>query len=143
MLWLAHETMKLQKIKWRFVDRHVRILPAGDAGEAFEEPAIDLLDEAADEGLALAKPLVSWLTARDPSVSVRGISCDVATETVIISYTAAEGIASQKPIALKLRSPESVELLGYAKAAVPRLTELAEAVFAQRVSKRKLPKIPK
>jgi hypothetical protein len=143
MLWISTETMKLQKIKWRFVDRHVRIVPADEGGKVLEEPAIDLLNETADEGLALAKPIVSWLTARDPSVTVRGISCDFATETVIISYTAAEGVAARKPIALKLRAPESAELVSHAKAVSSRLAELAEAVFAQRVSKRKLPNMPK
>jgi hypothetical protein len=126
------DAIEIGSFKLRFRDGHVRIMPAIAFGLPFLGPGVDLLGDEAARVLALGKPLKDWLLARDPSVRVRAISCDYESRVVIISYEADAGVAAQKPIALKLRAPESEELLTMTDALRTELQERAKEKLSRR-----------
>jgi hypothetical protein len=121
--------VKLRSFKLRFHDGHVRILPA-----AFDGPGVDVRKDDALACFDLAKPMMAWLLAREPSVTVRAMSVDLETRRVIVSFEDlhATTLRGPRPMVLRIDPPESTELLERAGALVDRLAVLAQAAIERR-----------
>jgi hypothetical protein len=121
--------MKLRSFKLRFHDGHVRVLPA-----AFDGPGVDIRKDDALRCFDLAKPMIAWLLAREPSVTLRAMSVDLETRRVIVSFEDlhATTLRGPRPMVLRLDAPESTELLERGGPLVDRLAALAEAAIAKR-----------
>jgi hypothetical protein len=125
--------MQLTSFKLRFVDTHVRIVPATDTqGCPFGGPGVDLRGEEASAVLRAAEPLVEWVRARDPACTVRGISVALDIGRVLFSLDDPHGIRGGKPQALRVDAPDSDELLELAKALVPMLSHAAQQALMRR-----------
>jgi hypothetical protein len=129
------EPIELTSFKLRYFETHVRIVVATVDGRPFEGPGADVFGPDAEQILKLGEPMVHWLKARDPSVRVRGISCDLKKSQVLISYQAGEGIAAEKPIALKVHAPENDELMATARSMIAALTAAASKRIQARPSR--------
>jgi hypothetical protein len=102
--------LSLASYKLRFHDRHVRAVPAHDeAGCPFAGPGVDVRGPAADALLALATPFRAWLEAREPGVTLRSLSVDLAAPRVLI--TLAPMNAEQRPRVVRIDPPHTDELL--------------------------------
>lgn len=121
----------LASFKLRFHDVHVRIVPAGCGG-----PGVDVRTEDAKRCFDLAKEMVAWLLARQPSVTLRALSVDFAKRRVLVSFEDAHALgATPRPMVLRIDPPESNELLERAAPLVAHLTELARVALEKRKSK--------
>lgn len=85
---------RLASFKIRFHDEHVRAVVAGHPG-----PGVDLRGDDARRAIAAAKPMLEWLSAREPGVDVRSISVNDARILVSLS-------AEPKPRALRIEAPD-------------------------------------
>lgn len=116
----------LASYKLMFEARRVRALPRTVAGAPFTGPGVDLLGADAEAVFAAARPLLAWLAAREPGVSVRSISVDLTRPRVIVTLGAAP-----KPRVLRVDGGAAVELLDEAaavEAAIgPRVADAIEA----------------
>jgi hypothetical protein len=105
--------LPLASYKLRFCDDHVRALPARDeAGRRFEGPGVDFRGEEARPLLALATPFREWLDAREPGVTLRSVSVDLAAQRVLI--TLEPMAADQRPRVVRIDPPQSDELIAAA-----------------------------
>jgi hypothetical protein len=122
--------LRVRSFKLRFHDEHVRVVPA-----TFDGPGVDLRGDEARQCFDLAKPMIVWLLARQPSVTLRAMSVDVEARRVLVSFEDAHatGVRGPRPMVLRIGPPESSELLDCAAPLVRRLVELAEATIAKRV----------
>lgn len=120
----------LRSFKLRFHDVHVRVVLAD-----FEGPGVDLRGDDAKGCFGLAKPMVAWLLAREPSVTLRAMSVDSAARRVLVSFEDAHATATRgpRPMVLRIDPPESSELIDRAAPLIARLGELARATVAKRV----------
>lgn len=124
--------MTVRSFKLRFRDRHVRIVPATDAGGCpFSGPGVDLLGPAALRAFELAEPMLGWLRAREPGIALRSLSVDVPRGRVLVSFEDAHG-TSGKPMVLRVDAPESGELLDAATPLVEHLALQAAEALARR-----------
>lgn len=93
----------------------MRAVPARDeAGCPFAGPGVDLRGAEALAILALAGPFRVWLETREPGVTLRSLSVDVAARRVLI--TLEPMTAEQRPRVVRIEPPHSEELLEAAKA---------------------------
>ena len=105
--------LALASYKLRFSDDHVRAVPARDeAGCPFEGPGVDLRGEEAREVLVLATPFRAWLDAREPGVTLRSVSVDLAAQRVLI--TLRPMAADQRPRVVRIDPPQADELIAAA-----------------------------
>lgn len=96
------DRLRLASYKLRFADRHVRAKPADFAG-----PGVDLRGEDAERILALAKPMIAWLEAREPNIVMRSLSVDHDTQRVLVTLEQ----PGDRPRALRFDPPSSTELI--------------------------------
>ncbi|MDB5217008.1 MAG: hypothetical protein JWO86_4935 [Myxococcaceae bacterium] len=105
----------------------MRAVPAHDeAGCLFAGPGVDVRGEEARPLLALATPFRQWLDAREPGVTLRSLSVDVAAHRVLI--TLEPMAADQRPRVVRIDPPHADELIA---AAAP----LEEAIGALCIDK--------
>jgi hypothetical protein len=70
--------MRLRSFKLRYVDSHVRIVPATDAtGCVFAGPGVDLRGDDAQRVFTEATKIASWFTDREPGAKLRTFSLDL------------------------------------------------------------------
>jgi hypothetical protein len=104
--------LTLASYKLQFHEDHVRAVPARDeAGCPFAGPGVDVRGDEAQAILALATPFRAWLEAREPGVTLRSLSVDLASQRVLITL---EPIAEQRPRVVRIDPPHSDELLAAA-----------------------------
>ena len=105
--------LPLASYKLRFHEDHVRAVPARDeAGCPFAGPGVDLRGNEARALFALATPFREWLDAREPGVTLRSLSVDLAAERVLI--TLEPMAADQRPRVVRIESPHAGELIAAA-----------------------------
>ncbi len=121
--------MKLRSFKLRFHEDHVRVMPA-----SFDGPGVDVRGDEARRCFDLAKPMIDWLLARQPSVSLRALSVDLEARRVLVSFEDAHAVSTRgpRPMVLRIEPPESSELVERAAPLIDRLAELAAAAIAKR-----------
>jgi hypothetical protein len=121
--------MKLASFKLRFHDGHVRIKPA-----SFDGPGVDVRGDEAQRCFDLAKPMIAWLLAREPSVTLRALSMDLESRRVLVSFEDPHAVATRslRPMVLRIEPPESSELIERSGALVERLGALAAEAIAKR-----------
>ena len=107
-------SLTLASYKLRFHEDHVRAVPARDeAGCPFAGPGVDLRGAEARAIVALAGPFRAWLDAREPGVTLRSLSVDVAARRVLITLEPMS--PEQRPRVVRIDPPHSEELLEAAK----------------------------
>jgi hypothetical protein len=107
-------SLSLASYKLRFHEGHVRAVPARDEeGGPFAGPGVDLRGAEALAILALATPFRAWLEAREPGVTLRSLSVDLASNRVLI--TLEPMTPEQRPRVVRIDPPHSEELLAGAK----------------------------
>jgi hypothetical protein len=118
----------VRSFKLRFHDTHVRIATEADV------PGVDVHADEARRCFALAEPMVAWLLAREPSVTLRAMSVDLASGRVLVSFEDAHATSRRgpRPMVLRIDPPESTELLEKAGPLLERLAVLATAAIARR-----------
>ncbi len=93
-------TLPIASFKLQFDERRVRAVPAtSPSGGPFAGPGVDLVLAEADAILALARPLLSWLEAREP-VRVRSLSLDVGRRRLIVTV---DPVGAVLPVAPRAR----------------------------------------
>lgn len=119
----------VRSFKLRFHDEHVRVMPSG-----FDGPGVDVRGERAREVFRLAAPVVDWLLARQPSVTLRALSMDLASRRVLVSFEDAHATQARgpRPMVLRIDPPESEELVERAGPLLARLAALAAEAIAKR-----------
>ncbi len=128
--------LPIASFKLHFVERRVRALPATDAsGCVFAGPGVDLVGDEADTVLALARPLLAWLEAREP-VRVRSLSFDVGRRRLLVTVEPVPGGADGRPRVVKVDprvdASASDELLGLAGPVLRHLGEVVAGKLAAR-----------
>jgi hypothetical protein len=78
--------------------------------------------------LALAKPMVRWLEAREPGIVMRSLSVDHGKQRVLVTLEQ-EG---DRPRALRFDPPSSTELIDAGAEAERAIAELAAIKIARR-----------
>ncbi len=132
------EPLPIASFKLQFAERRVRIVPAADAsGCPFTGPGVDLVLHEAEAVLALARPLLAWLEAREP-VRVRSLSLDVRRRRLLVTLEVGPG-AEGRPRVLKIdpgvdagSRSSSDELVGLAGPLLRHLGEVAVSKLAAR-----------
>jgi hypothetical protein len=121
-------TDALASFKLRFHDAHVRVMPARFAG-----PGVDVRGEDARRCFELAKDMIAWLLARQPSVTLRALSVDFGKQRVLVSFEDAHatGVAL-RPMVLRIDPPESTELIERAAPLTAHLVKLAREAISKR-----------
>lgn len=121
--------MNVASFKLRFHEDHVRVMPA-----SFDGPGVDVRGDEARRCFDLAKPMIDWLLAREPSVKLRALSVDLEARRVLVSFEDPHATTTRgpKPMVLRIEPPESSELVERCGALVARLGELAAAAIAKR-----------
>lgn len=105
--------LPLASYKLRFHEDHVRVVPAtNEAGCPFAGPGVDLRGEEARALFALATPFRAWLDAREPGVTLRSLSVDLAAQRVLI--TLEPMAADQRPRVVRIDPPQAGELIAAA-----------------------------
>ena len=123
--------LPLASYKLRFHEDHVRVVPARDeAGCPFAGPGVDLRGEEARALFALATPFREWLDAREPGVTLRSLSVDLAAPRVLI--TLEPTAADQRPRVVRIDPPHADELIA---AAAPLAAALG-AVCMEKLRRR-------
>jgi hypothetical protein len=103
-------SLPLASYKLRFHDGHVRAVPARDeAGCPFAGPGVDLRGHDAQAILALAGPYRAWLSAREPGVTLRSLSVDLASRRVLVTLDPMT--SEQRPRVVRIDAPHSEELI--------------------------------
>lgn len=106
--------LPLASYKLRFHEDHVRAVPSRDeAGCPFAGPGVDLRGAEALSILALAGPFRAWLEARDPGITLRSLSVDLASRRILI--TLEPMTSDQRPRVVRIDPPHSEELLAASK----------------------------
>jgi hypothetical protein len=107
--------LPLASYKLRFHEDHIRAVPALDeAGCPFAGPGVDLRGEEARALFALATPFRAWLDAREPGVTLRSLSVDLAAHRVLITLDPMA--ADQRPRVVRIDPPHADELIAAAAA---------------------------
>jgi hypothetical protein len=123
--------LPLASYKLRFHEDHVRAVPARDLeGCPFAGPGVDLRGAEARAILALASPFRAWLEAREPGVTLRSLSVDLASKRVLV--TLAPMTADQRPRVVRIDPPHSEELLAGAKQLEAALGDACAVKLRQR-----------
>jgi len=125
--------VSLASFKLRFVDDHVRIVPAeGLDGHPFHGPGVDLRGQDARACFDLARPMVDWLLARQPSVALRALSVDLRSRRVLVSFDDAHAPAGTRPMVLRIEAQDSGELLDLAVPLLLRLSHSSAEALRRR-----------
>ena len=102
--------LPLASYKLRFHEDHVRAVPTTDeAGCPFAGPGVDLRGDEARALFPLATPFRDWLEAREPGVTLRSLSVDLAARRVLI--TLEPMAADQRPRVVRIDPPHAGELI--------------------------------
>ena len=121
---------ELRSFKLRFLDEHVRIMPA-----RFDGPGVDVRGAEARRCFELAKDMIAWLVARQPSVKLRALSVDFPTQRILVSFEDAHATGVRaRPMVLRIDPPESIELLELAKPLCDHLVKTSRESIARRPS---------
>ncbi len=105
--------LPLASYKLRLREDHVRAVPARDeAGCPFAGPGVDVRGEEARPLLLLATPFREWLDAREPGVTLRSVSVDLAAQRVLITVEAMA--PDQRPRVVRVDPPHGDELIAAA-----------------------------
>jgi hypothetical protein len=125
---MTMQAKSLRSFKLRFHDTHVRIVTEDDV------PGVDVRGDEARCCFELAKPMVAWLLAREPSVTLRALSADLARRRILVSFEDAHATATRgpRPMVLRIEPPESSELLDRAAPLIAQLAQLAAAAMLRR-----------
>lgn len=126
--------MRLASYKLRFHDHHVRAVPeVGLDGCAFGGPGVDLRGDDASRALSAAKPMIDWLSAREPGVKVRSISIRITGGVrVLVSLDPLPNTNDERPRALRFEAPFAEEL----RAAGTEAERVIEEAVARTLAKR-------
>ncbi len=110
----------------------MRVVPErGRDGAPFDGPGVDVFGDDAARAFALAEPLEAWLRAREPGLVLRSLSAELASGRFLISFDDPHRV-SDKPVALRIVTPDSTPLLEAARALVGFLDGAAEQRLARR-----------
>jgi hypothetical protein len=131
-----NEPLRIASFKLQLVERRVRVVPAVDlSGCPFAGPGVDLILDEADAMVALARPLLAWLEAREP-VRVRSLSLDVGRRRLLVTLEAEPG---GRPRVVKIdpgidaaSASSGDELVGLAAPLIRRLGEIVASKLAAR-----------
>lgn len=96
--------------------------------EGFAGPGVDLRGEEAERVIALAKPMVAWLEAREPGIVMRSLSVDRAKMRVLVTLEQ-EG---DRPRALRFDPPSANELVDAGAEVERAIADAAEIKIANR-----------
>lgn len=96
--------------------------------EGFDGPGVDLRGDEAERILALARPMIAWLEAREPGIVIRSLSVDREEQRVLVTLEQ-EG---DRPRALRFDPPSATELIAAGVEAERALAELAALKIAKR-----------
>lgn len=96
--------------------------------EAFTGPGVDLRGDEAERILALAKPMIAWLEAREPGIVMRSLSVDRTRQRVLVTLEQ-EG---DRPRALRFDPPSATELIDAGTEVEHAIAELAAIKIAGR-----------
>ena len=123
------QAQSVRSFKLRFHETHVRVVTRDDV------PGVDVRGDEAKRCFELARPMIAWLLAREPSVTLRAISVDVDARRVLVSFEDAHATAARgpRPMVLRVEAPESSELI---ERGAPLLAHLA-SVAAAKILKRR------
>jgi len=114
----------------------VRAVPARDeAGCPFAGPGVDLRGADAIAILSLAGPFRAWLEAREPGITLRSLSVDLASRRVLITLepmTSGDGGTQERPRVVRIDPPHSEELVASAAALEAALGEACLAKLRAR-----------
>lgn len=124
-------SLPLGSYKLRLHEGHVRACPSRDeSGCPFAGPGVDLRGAEAAAILALAGPFRAWLEAREPGVTLRTLSVDLASRRVLITL---EPMAlDQRPRVVRIDAPHSEELIAASKHLEAALGEACAAKLRLR-----------
>ena len=126
-----HDALPLASFKLRFFDDHVRVVPAKDQnGCSFAGPGVDLVGDEARDILSQCGPLLAWFDAREPGVSVRTTSMDLATGRVLVTLE----VPGERPRVLRFDADGSRELVELAAPIVALLGALARKKLLARTA---------
>ena len=122
----------VRSFKLRFHDTHARVVLRDSTG-----PGVDVRGERAREVFRLASPVIDWLLARQPSVTLRALSMDLDARRVLVSFEDAHATSTRgpRPMVLRIEAAESSELFERAAPLVARLAEVAADAIAKRAQK--------
>ena len=81
-------------------------MPADFAG-----PGVDLRGEDAERIIALAKPMIAWLEAREPGIVMRSLSVDHEKARVLVTLEPSPALDETRPRALRFDPPSSTEII--------------------------------
>jgi hypothetical protein len=125
------EALPIASFKLNFAAERVRVVPALDAsGCVFSGPGVDVVGAAARDILALARPILAWLEAREP-VRVRTLSLDVARARVLVTVED-EPRPRVVKIDRRIDAGASAALVALAGPLLRRLGEVARTKLAAR-----------
>jgi hypothetical protein len=123
--------LPLSSYKIRIHDQHVRAMPTHTAdGAAFDGPGVDLRGGDAAAAIEAARPMVAWLDAREPGVSVRSISVRTDGPRVLVSLGPAG--SDPRPRAVRFDPPYADELRDAARDAERVIGEACVRALARR-----------
>jgi hypothetical protein len=125
---MSVQVQSVRSFKLRFHETHVRIAVEDDG-----IPGVDVHGEDARRCFALAEPMIAWLLAREPSVTLRAMSVDLASRRLLVSFEDAHALGERpRPIVLRIEPPESSELLDKAAPLLRHLADVATAAILKR-----------
>jgi len=96
--------------------------------DGFEGPGVDLRGDEAERIIALAKPMIAWLEAREPGIVVRSLSVDRAKMRVLVTLEQ----DGDRPRALRFDPPSANEIVDAGARAEEVIAELAAIKIAKR-----------
>lgn len=96
--------------------------------EGFAGPGVDLRGDEAERILALAKPMVAWLEAREPGIVMRSLSVDRSKQRVLVTLEQ----DGDRPRALRFDPPSATELIDAGAEAERALGEASALKIAGR-----------
>ncbi|MBX3261955.1 MAG: hypothetical protein KF782_19890 [Labilithrix sp.] len=118
-------------------DARVRASPRQDAdGAPFDGPGVDLRGAEAAAVIEAAAPLLAWLDAREPGVSVRSVSVRTAPAPARVLVSLAPGAADRRPRAVRFDAPWADELRDAGREAERLIGEACARVLARRAAAR-------
>ena len=98
--------------------------------DGFTGPGVDLRGEDAEHVLALAKPMIAWLEAREPGIVMRSLSVDRQKQRVLVTLEQ-EG---DRPRALRFDPPSAMELIDAGAEAERAIADACLRAIAKRSS---------
>jgi hypothetical protein len=125
--------LPLASFKLQFGEERIRIVPlTGLDGCPFSGPGVDLVGAEARPLLALAQPVLDWFSAREPGITVRSLSIDLATGRVLVTYVQPGTPEGARPHVVRVDAPASSDVIDQSALLAVELSSHAAAKLAKR-----------